>query len=400
MTQELHQHIAECHRLLRTQGLSDRSVLRTYAPPSPIPEGPLSGLCFVVKDTIEIKGASISLGIAPSPCQPASSSAAIVSALEDLGACCLGSTNLDELCATYWGTNRHFGDMRNPISPHRSALGSSTGSAICVTQAYVDFALGTDFGGSVRAPAAACGIVGLKLQRKSAPDSGIFFLSPSMDGLGILCRNIAQIQIIIAALGLPASQQGLPLRIFVPHETELINLAPEYRSHFDSICETLSKRHSLATLAPTYARALEIRKILATRDMDAALSTLQLEMNDLPEAAKAVRKRATLQSSAEVLAAENNRLTLMAEVNSLLTDQAALLTPTLPLNPPLLAERDKKITPLNFYLALANVCDLSAISWPCPSRKLDGIPFSLHCMAQTPQALCTIASTINADIAQ
>lgn len=381
-------HLRKCLELLETQGKADHSVLSTYPAAIKISTGDLSGLAFAVKDTFDVAGHRASLGLAPSPRSIAQSSAQVIQVLEENGATCLASTNLDELCAMYWGCNRYFGDMHNPLDASRSALGSSTGSAICVAKSYVDFSLGTDFGGSIRAPAAACGIFGLKLQRHTVPDSGAFLFSERMDSIGIFTRCASLLRTLLEALGQGTNKtRNERAHVLIPHETELTCLAPEVRAHFCKLCENLARHASIASLPPMYERALEIRKVLATRDMNEALSKLSLPISLLPEAALAVMKRAKQQSMADIKKAELERSVLEEALTVQLKKDTVLVTPTLPLLPPLLSDREKKSVPLNYFLALANVCDLPALSVPDARALVGKLPLAYQVIGLHPLRL-------------
>jgi aspartyl-tRNA(Asn)/glutamyl-tRNA(Gln) amidotransferase subunit A len=117
-------------------------------------------------------------------------SAAAVQALEAQGAIVVGKTNADEFAWGVAGHNAHWGDTQNPRLPGRITGGSSSGSAAAVAAGFVSLALGTDTGGSVRMPAACCGVVGLK-PRIGAPPAGVFALCPSFDTVGPIARSVA-----------------------------------------------------------------------------------------------------------------------------------------------------------------------------------------------------------------
>jgi amidase len=102
----------------------------------------------------------------------------------------VGKTNLDEWALGLTGANRHYGAVTNPRFPHRITGGSSSGSAAAVAAGLVDWALGSDTGGSIRIPAAFCGVVGLKPTFGSLPMDSVWQVSPSLDTLGILAPDV------------------------------------------------------------------------------------------------------------------------------------------------------------------------------------------------------------------
>ena len=136
-------------------------------PATPVPHagaGPLSGLSFAVKDLFHVGGYPTSGG---QPLMLALSgvmdrTAPTVQRLLDAGARFAGKTITDELAFSMNGQNAHFGSPINGAAPDRITGGSSSGSASAVSNGMCDFALGTDTGGSVRAPASHCGLVGLR----------------------------------------------------------------------------------------------------------------------------------------------------------------------------------------------------------------------------------------------
>jgi aspartyl-tRNA(Asn)/glutamyl-tRNA(Gln) amidotransferase subunit A len=111
--------------------------------------------------------------------------------LEAAGWANVGKTNLHEFAWGITSENPHFGDVPNPIAPHRVAGGSSGGSAAALAAGLVEGALGSDSGGSIRIPAACCGIVGFKPTYGLAPLDGCFPLAPSFDHAGPMARDVA-----------------------------------------------------------------------------------------------------------------------------------------------------------------------------------------------------------------
>ncbi len=156
------------------------------------PTGPLAGLGFGVKDLFHIAGYPTSGG------QPLllallgvqTTTAPTVQKLLDAGARFVGKTITDELAFSMNGRNAHFGAPINGAAPDRIAGGSSSGSASAVSNSLCDFALGTDTGGSVRAPASHCGLVGLRPTHGRVSLQGALDLSPSLDTCGWFARDV------------------------------------------------------------------------------------------------------------------------------------------------------------------------------------------------------------------
>ena len=109
----------------------------------------------------------------------------------DAGATMVGKTHTDELTRGIFGENAHYGTPTNPRSPNRVPGGSSSGSASAVAGSLVDFALGSDTGGSVRVPSSFCGLYGLRPTHGRIPLDGILIQAPSYDTIGWFARDIA-----------------------------------------------------------------------------------------------------------------------------------------------------------------------------------------------------------------
>ena len=153
--------------------------------------GPLSGLRFAVKDLFDVAGYPTSGG---SPIILAMSGIKTVTAptvqrLLDAGACFVGKTVTDELAFSLEGNNVHFGAPINGAAPERISGGSSSGSASAVSNGLVDFALGSDTGGSVRAPASHCGLYGLRPTHGRISVERMLPLAPSCDTCGWFTRD-------------------------------------------------------------------------------------------------------------------------------------------------------------------------------------------------------------------
>jgi amidase len=157
----------------------------------PTGPGALDGLNFAVKDLIDLGGHNTGCG---NPTwrethPPASVNAVCVEQLLDAGARCVGKTVSDELAFSLLGENHFYGTPTNPRAPDRVPGGSSSGSASAVARGLVDFALGTDTGGSVRVPANNCGVWGLRPSHGFISVAGVNPLAPTFDTVGILASS-------------------------------------------------------------------------------------------------------------------------------------------------------------------------------------------------------------------
>jgi amidase len=159
----------------------------------PTADGELRRASFAVKDLFDVAGHRTGCGnptwAATHP--PASSHAAVVQLLLRAGARLIGKTRTDEMAYSIEGRNFHEGAPRNPAAPDRLTGGSSSGSASATAAGEVDFAIGTDTAGSVRVPAAWCGLFGLRPTHGRVTAAGLTPLAPSFDSVGWLARSSA-----------------------------------------------------------------------------------------------------------------------------------------------------------------------------------------------------------------
>jgi aspartyl-tRNA(Asn)/glutamyl-tRNA(Gln) amidotransferase subunit A len=193
------------------------------------PIGPLDGLPVVIKDCIDVAGVPTTNGsLVAGSAAPAGDDAGIVRLLRQQGAVVVGKTNQSELAFTGLGMNPHFGSPANPLftGPSRVTGGSSSGSAVAVAAGHAALGVGTDTSGSVRVPAAFCGVVGYKASEGWFPMDGVRPLCPSLDSLGLLTRTVADLRIALRALRPnPArgSRSAGPPYVFVVPDDEIVS---------------------------------------------------------------------------------------------------------------------------------------------------------------------------------
>lgn len=176
------------------------------------PAGPLDGVPVAWKDLVDMAGERTTAGSALFVDSALKQNdAPIVANLSAAGLAALGKTNLSEFAFSALGLNPHFGTPRNPrdAATPRIAGGSSSGSAVAVAAGLAPCAIGSDTGGSIRAPASFCGIVGFKTSEGRIDKRGVFPLSRTLDTIGPLARTVEDCVLIDMAL---RGQSGAPVR--------------------------------------------------------------------------------------------------------------------------------------------------------------------------------------------
>ncbi len=161
--------------------------------------GVLTGLRIAVKDSIAIAGVPMSNGSRTYAATP-EADAVVVERILGAGGTIVGTTNLDDFSGSGLGVTSVHGPPRNPIDPSRSCGGSSGGSAAAVAGGLADVALGVDGGGSVRMPAAQCGLVGLKATHGLVPTFGLASMDHTLDAIGPIARTVGDAALLLSVL--------------------------------------------------------------------------------------------------------------------------------------------------------------------------------------------------------
>lgn len=162
--------------------------------------GPLHGIPVAVKDLLDLSGTPTTAGSRILAGRVAEKTAPAVARLEAAGAVIVGKTRMSEFAYFPGSANAHYGPTPNPHDRSRDAGGSSSGSAVAVAEGIVRAAVGSDSGGSIRIPAALCGVVGFKPTYGRVPTDGAVPLSWSVDHLGPITRTVADAALLFAVL--------------------------------------------------------------------------------------------------------------------------------------------------------------------------------------------------------
>lgn len=187
---------------------------------APTADGPLSGKSFAVKDIFDIKGHVSSFGNPDwlKTHSQATKNAPVIDKLLNAGANGLGIAHTVEMAFSLIGHNPHFGTPLNPNALDCDPGGSSSGSAAAVAGSLVDFALGSDTGGSVRIPASHCGLYGLRPTHNRIALEGILPLSPSLDTIGWFARDPKLLRQVGQILIPDWQQPSTKIKLLYPNE--------------------------------------------------------------------------------------------------------------------------------------------------------------------------------------
>lgn len=354
---------------------------------------PLDGLVVSVKDLFDVAGHETWAGSRVlQGSAPAASDAPVISRLRAAGCIIVGKTNMTEFAYSGLGLNPHFGTPANPYGRDRGRRisgGSSSGAAVALTDGMAEISIGTDTGGSVRIPAAFCGLVGWKPTARRIPLQGVYPLSPNFDSVGVLAHSVARCidADLMLAEALPAmAPRSAPLR--------LARLRGYVETGLDAAV-TRAYEAALQRIAGTGARVEDLHipalETIPTQQPGATLQTYEafrvhasrLEQ-DGDRYDPRVRQRLELGRgiSAEAYAeARATRQSLQRIVAEAVDGFDALLLPTVAIAAPLIAEfeTDERYFALNRQIlrntALLNFLDGCAISLPC--HEAGGLPVGL-----------------------
>ncbi|MFE7445714.1 amidase family protein [Streptomyces chartreusis] len=211
------------------------------------PRSPLDGVPVAVKDLFDVEGTVTTAGspvLAERP--PKRQDARVVQMLSQAGTVLIGKTNLSECAFSGLGINPYYGTPLKPDARNRRLVpgGSSSGSAVAVASGIVPISLGTDTSGSVRVPAAFCGVIGYKASAKRYSMSGMTPLSHTLDSVGILARSMRDILTMDRLLGgsaLAPASTAAGTRLLVPCGELLDDCDPDVRTRFESALESLAR---------------------------------------------------------------------------------------------------------------------------------------------------------------
>jgi amidase len=353
--------------------------------------GPLAGLTFAAKDLFDIAGHVTGAGnpdwLTLHP--PAARTAPVVQRLVDSGADMVGKTHTDELSRGIFGENAHYGTPTNPAAPGRVPGGSSSGSAAAVAGGLVDFALGTDTGGSVRIPASFCGIYGIRPTHGRLPLDGVVGQAPSFDTIGWFARDAD----LLARIG----EVLLGIDARAPRPRHLIIAADAF---------AIAEPATAAALEPAVAR---LAALVGSSEKGAASRSMPLADWYAHQRAMQGREawdtfgewidrhnprfgfeiadnflRGMRTDDAALVAARAFRAARRAELSEMLEGDTVLCLPTAPFPAPPVGERRSAMWARRIAIStLTTVAGMSgAPQLSLPLARVDGLPVGLSILAR------------------
>lgn len=409
---------------LSALGPEARRIFTCLLPDSgPTGTGPLDGLAVSVKDNIDVVGLATTAGSAAFRHRdPAARDAPVIERLRAAGGHVFAKTNMSEFAYSTHGVNQHFGTPANPATDDEVRIpgGSSSGAGVAVARGLGEAAIGTDTAGSVRIPAALCGVVGLKPRQRRIPTDGVVPLSTSYDCVGVLAPSVAMTFRVFRALSdatpVPLAPTRSRYRLLVPTVMDPERdekTSDEVRATFDHAIATLARDGRFEIVrgdVDAYARVAELTPeggIVGPEAYAYHRPFLERWGDDYEPFTKqrlALGERCSAQRYATLL---TRRQELVALAAGELAGFDAVIHPTCPTTAPRLADVDTLEALMHTSLHLlrytiqANALDLPSLSLPAPRLASgSGLPIGL-CLesAGHEEDLLTLAGLIEAALA-
>jgi aspartyl-tRNA(Asn)/glutamyl-tRNA(Gln) amidotransferase subunit A len=386
------------------------------------PRSPLHGIPISIKDLIDVEGVATTAASAVRGHALAERDATVVTRLREAGAIIVGKCNLHEFAFGTTNEDSAFGPSRHPLDPTRSPGGSSGGSAASVVHGMAIASIGTDTGGSVRIPAAACGLVGLKPTYGEVVCDGVVPLSRSLDHVGPLCRTVADAWLLYEILSGhtpshdigPSALRGpsiSTLRVGVPRPYFLDRLDPDVRAGFERALRRIEGAGAaVADVAIRHADDTAPVYLLVSFPEAAAYHARTLDTRPT-DYTPPVRLR--LEAARHVLAedhvrARRGRDQLTADVDEALDHRDILVLPTLAIPaPPLgaasvqVGDRPESVRTITLRLTqLFNLTGHPALTLPIEPTP-NGLPVGLQIVGRRGEtrALIQAAASVEALLA-
>ncbi|MGH9296637.1 MAG: amidase [Acidimicrobiales bacterium] len=337
---------------------------------APTCRSPSSAPTVAVKDLVAVAGSVTTAG-----CRAvgerglvATTDASCIEVMKAAGAVLVGKTNLHELAFGTSGVNPWYGTPGNPVDPGRIPGGSSSGSAVAVALGLADVAIGSDTGGSIRIPAACCGVVGLKTTHGCLSMEGVWPLAPSFDTIGPMGASVAAVATGARLLGIIGEGGGAA----VPDRVARLDLGPSVPVDpeiDEAVDEALQKAGLFGDhlAVPRWQEARHAQQVLLGLEARGILAALVAECggNGISKETLARLERSDVTAATERTALGVAR-SWGETFARLVAEREAVVLPTLAIRPPRLEEA---VTHLNILTAPVNLVGLPAVSVPVPRSR-------------------------------
>ena len=354
------------------------------------PAGPLAGLRFAAKDIFDIEGHRTGFG---NPTwlethEAAGATASAVQALLDAGADLAGKTLTDELAYSLTGENLHYGTPLNPTAPDRVPGGSSSGSASAVAASLVDFALGTDCGGSVRLPASYCGILGIRPTLGRIPMDGIVPFSATFDVVGWFARDADRLESVGRVLLGETQLPGAPRRLVIAEDAfELVDdkVRDALEPAVDRVAERLGATRRVQVSPTSLPDWFGNFRVMQASEIWANHGEWITEAK--PSFGRGIRERmdwASRVEPGEVRRARERHTEIRARLDDLLAEDEVLCLPSSPRAAPLKNTPTDDLEVRFRHQAMCLLCISGLGGLPqvsLPLATLDGLPLGLSLIA-------------------
>jgi aspartyl-tRNA(Asn)/glutamyl-tRNA(Gln) amidotransferase subunit A len=354
--------------------------------------GPLHGIPIAIKDNLATRGIRTTMGSRLFENWIPDYSAAAVQRLEEAGAILVGKANLHELAYGITSSNPHFGTVRNPHDPSRIPGGSSGGSAVAVATGMALGALGTDTGGSVRIPAAFCGVCGLKPTYGFVDRAGCFPLGLSLDHVGPLAATVGDLVFLMRALVPnaefplePAPLKGL--RIGWHEDFFLSNVEPAVRSAALNALQSLAQAGAqiVSLPLPSMAEVNTVARLILLAEASAVLERYMDRREQIGKDVRLLLEQGRALPAVDYINAQRARARLADQFAACFSSMDALLTPTTPCAAPKIGQRtltldgreeDVRLASTRFVRGF-NLLGYPALALPW-GADAQGLPLSLQ----------------------
>lgn len=360
--------------------------------------GPLDGVIVSIKDLFDVAGEVTRAGsrVLAEEGKPAERDAPVVRALRCAGAVIVAKTNMTEFAFSGVGMNPHYGTPGNPFDRGRIPGGSTSGGAVAVADGMCEIAIGSDTGGSTRIPGALCNLVGYKPSRQRVSIAGVFPLAASIDSVGPIARNVADIAKADAVMA------GEDFAALEPAPLTGLRIGIAQGMPLEALDETVGKRFSAAIDRLEKAGARLSNEKLSILDGQARVNSrggvqpaeafalhrdrLDRRGADIDQNVRGRLERARTICAADFIDMVNERAALITQMDDRLKDIDVLALPTTPMVAPTIAEMTspdvfaRKNAMLLRNTSIANFFDLCAISLPLPREG--GLPCGLMLFAR------------------